>query len=112
MKSDSSTLNQTLVFLLVGSAFTMVYITQPVLPVIENEFAVNARTASLSVSMVIFGIAVANLPLTYSPIDIRSNPLSSRAESSWLQLAFFVRSPTASWFLSPRDLSRVFSFRR
>ena len=29
---------------------------------IENEFAIDARTASLSVSMVIFGIALANLP--------------------------------------------------
>jgi YNFM family putative membrane transporter len=62
MKTDSPRLTRTLVFLLVGSAFTTVYITQPVLPVIENEFAIDARTASLSVSTVIFGIALANLP--------------------------------------------------
>ena len=47
---------------LVAAAFTTVYITQPVLPVIQDEFAVDARTASLSISMVIFGIALANLP--------------------------------------------------
>jgi len=63
MKTDSQLSTQALVFFLVGSAFTTVYITQPVLPVIENEFAVDARTASLSVAMVIFGIAAANLPL-------------------------------------------------
>ena len=62
MKTDSQLSTQALVFFLVGSAFTTVYITQPVLPVIENEFAVDARTASLSVAMVIFGIAAANLP--------------------------------------------------
>jgi MFS transporter, YNFM family, putative membrane transport protein len=53
---------QVLVFSLVAAAFTTVYITQPVLPVIQDEFAVDARTASLSISMVILGIALANLP--------------------------------------------------
>ncbi len=62
METESQSLLQTLVFFLVATAFTTVYITQPVLPVIENEFAIDARTASLSVSMVIFGIALANLP--------------------------------------------------
>jgi YNFM family putative membrane transporter len=50
------------VFSLVATAFTTVYITQPILPVIQEEFAVDARTASLSVSLVILGIALANLP--------------------------------------------------
>lgn len=62
MRSGSQTTTQMLVFLLVATGFTVVYITQPVLPVIEEEFSVDARTASLSVSMVIFGIALANLP--------------------------------------------------
>lgn len=62
MKPAGPSSLQALVFSLVASAFTVVYITQPVLPVIEHEFAVDARAASLSVSMVIFGIAVANLP--------------------------------------------------
>lgn len=53
---------QAIVFLLVASAFTVVYITQPVLPVLEREFLLNARAASLSVSIVIFGIGLANLP--------------------------------------------------
>ena len=62
MQTDSHTLTQALVCFLVATAFTTVYITQPVLPVIESEFGIDARTASLSVSMVIFGIALANLP--------------------------------------------------
>jgi YNFM family putative membrane transporter len=62
VRTDSQLSIQVLVFSLVAAAFTTVYITQPVLPVIENEFGIDARTASLSVSMVIFGIALANLP--------------------------------------------------
>lgn len=59
----SSARIQMLVFATVGAAFTTIYITQPVLPVIQAEFAVNATYASLTVSAVIFGIALANLPL-------------------------------------------------
>jgi YNFM family putative membrane transporter len=62
MKTDSDSAVQLLVFSLVAAAFTTVYITQPVLPIIQSEFGVNARIASLSVSVVIFGIALANLP--------------------------------------------------
>jgi MFS transporter, YNFM family, putative membrane transport protein len=58
----SETAIQALVFLLVGTSFTVFYITQPVLPILEQEFAINPRTASLSISMVVFGIALANLP--------------------------------------------------
>jgi len=62
VKTASDITVQVLVFSLVAAAFTTVYITQPVLPIIQNEFGVNARIASLSVSVVIFGIALANLP--------------------------------------------------
>jgi MFS transporter, YNFM family, putative membrane transport protein len=62
VKPTSDITVQVLVFSLVAAAFTTVYITQPVLPIIQNEFAVDARIASLSVSVVIFGIALANLP--------------------------------------------------
>ena len=62
MKTESEVSLQALVFLLVATAFTTIYITQPVLPVIEKEFGIDAKWASLSVSVVIFGIALANLP--------------------------------------------------
>jgi len=53
---------QALVFSLVVAAFTNIYITQPVLPVLKTEFGVSEFQASLSVSAVILGIALANLP--------------------------------------------------
>ena len=62
MNTSSDVTIQVLVFSLVAAAFTTVYITQPVLPVIQDEFAVDPRTASLSISMVILGIALSNLP--------------------------------------------------
>src|SRR5262245_49410480 len=62
MNTSSDVTIQLLVFSLVAAAFTTVYITQPVLPVIQDEFAVDPRTASLSISMVVLGIALSNLP--------------------------------------------------
>jgi len=53
---------QALVFSLVAAAVSNVYITQPVLPVIQQEFGVSPSRASYTVSAVILGIALANLP--------------------------------------------------
>lgn len=62
MGSHNSIRLQALVFTLVAAGISNLYLTQPVLPVIQQEFAVSAPTASLTVSMVILGIALANLP--------------------------------------------------
>ena len=53
---------QLIVFALVSASFTHIYITQPVLPVLQNEFAADMVRISFTVSAVIFGIAVSNLP--------------------------------------------------
>lgn len=53
---------QAVVFLVVSAAFTTIYLLQPVLPVLQAEFGVNERTASATISVVILGIALANLP--------------------------------------------------
>ena len=53
---------QAVVFALVAAAFLTIYVTQPVLPILRAEFDVSAGTASLTVSAVVFGIALANLP--------------------------------------------------
>jgi YNFM family putative membrane transporter len=53
---------QVLVFSLVAAAISNVYLTQPVLPVIQREFGVSPSQASYTVSAVILGIALANLP--------------------------------------------------
>jgi MFS transporter, YNFM family, putative membrane transport protein len=53
---------QCIVFALVSASFTNVYITQPVLPILQSEFAVDMVLVSFSVSAVILGIAISNLP--------------------------------------------------
>jgi YNFM family putative membrane transporter len=53
---------QGLVCVLVAAALTNLYLPQPVLPVLAAEFGVNETTASLSISMAILGITLANLP--------------------------------------------------
>jgi MFS transporter, YNFM family, putative membrane transport protein len=62
MKTSTDAATQALIFSVVAAGFTTIYITQPVLPVIRDEFGVDVKTASLTVSMVILGIALANLP--------------------------------------------------
>ncbi|MFZ7125259.1 MAG: MFS transporter [Desulfobacterales bacterium] len=53
---------QTIVFALVSASIANLYITQPVLPVLQSEFGTDMVVASFSVSAVILGIAVSNLP--------------------------------------------------
>ena len=53
---------QITVFTLVSAAFTNIYITQPVLPVLQHEFSADMVVVSLTVSAVILGIACSNLP--------------------------------------------------
>jgi len=53
---------QALVFVLVAAGISTIYLTQPVLPILEREFGVNPSQASYTVSAVILGIALANLP--------------------------------------------------
>jgi MFS transporter, YNFM family, putative membrane transport protein len=62
MNDLSSFRLQLIVFALVAASFTNVYITQPVLPILQSEFALDLVLASFSVSAVIFGIALSNLP--------------------------------------------------
>jgi YNFM family putative membrane transporter len=50
------------VFFLVGATISTIYLTQPVLPVLRDEFGVSASQVSMTVSAVIFGIALATLP--------------------------------------------------
>lgn len=52
---------QAAVFCLVAAAFTTIYIPQPVLPVLQTEFKVDEKTASLAISVLIFGMALSNM---------------------------------------------------
>ncbi|MEJ2154083.1 MAG: MFS transporter [Desulfobacteraceae bacterium] len=53
---------QAIVFALVSAAFTTIYLLQPVLPVLQQEFGVDESHASLAISAVILGVALSNLP--------------------------------------------------
>ncbi|HVL02203.1 MAG TPA: MFS transporter, partial [Dongiaceae bacterium] len=53
---------QLVVFALVSAAFTNIYITQPVLPVLQQEFGVSSVVVSFTISAVVLGIAISNLP--------------------------------------------------
>ncbi len=53
---------QALVFALVSASFTTIYLLQPVLPVLQQEFGVDEKRASLAISAVILGVALSNLP--------------------------------------------------
>jgi YNFM family putative membrane transporter len=53
---------QTVVFALVGAAFANIYVTQPILSVLQGEFHATLLQVSFSVSAVLLGIAFANLP--------------------------------------------------
>lgn len=56
---------QSSVFGLVSAAFLNIYITQPVLPILQREFGADMVTVSLSVSAVVLGIAISTLPFGY-----------------------------------------------
>lgn len=53
---------QLVVFALVAASFTNIYITQPVLPVLQAEFSATTPQVSFTVAAVVLGIALANLP--------------------------------------------------
>lgn len=52
---------QVTVFALVSAAFTNIYLTQPILPVLQNVFGADMLTVSMTVSAVILGMALSNL---------------------------------------------------
>ena len=54
---------QFVVFLLAAAAFSTVYITQPVLPILSTEFGADPAQVSLTVSAVVLGIAISILPI-------------------------------------------------
>ena len=49
-------------FALVAAAFTNIYITQPVLPVLQIEFNTDTVMVAYTVAAVILGVAIATLP--------------------------------------------------
>ena len=75
MTDDSYVKLQIIVFALVSASFTNIYITQPVLPVLQNEFSADMVRVSLSVSAVILGIALSNLPFGFLADRLPIHPI-------------------------------------
>jgi len=66
---------QLIVFALVSASFTNIYITQPVLPVLRDEFATDMVLVSFSVSAVVLGIALSNLPFGFLADRLPIHPI-------------------------------------
>lgn len=74
--ADSSYLRlQIIVFSLVTASFTNIYITQPVLPVLRQEFAADMVLVSFTVSAVILGMALSNLPFGFLADRLPIHPI-------------------------------------
>ena len=66
---------QCIVFALVSASFTNIYITQPVLPVLQREFSTDMVLVSFTVSAVILGIAISNLPFGFLADKLPLRPI-------------------------------------
>lgn len=66
---------QALVFALVSASFTTIYLLQPVLPVLQQEFGVDEKKASYTISAVILGMALSNLPFGRMADRVRIKPI-------------------------------------
>ena len=66
---------QVIVFALVSASFTNIYLTQPVLPVLRQEFAADMVLVSFSVSAVILGMALSNLPFGFLADRLPIHPI-------------------------------------
>ncbi len=63
------------VFALVAASFANIYITQPILPVLQKEFSTDLVRVSFTVSAVIFGIAISNLPFGFLADRLPIHPI-------------------------------------
>lgn len=66
---------QVAVFALVSASFTNIYITQPILPVLQEEFKVNPVQVSMTVSIVILGIVISNLLFGFLADRVSIHPI-------------------------------------
>ena len=66
---------QLAVFSLVSAAFANIYITQPVLPILQQEFSADMVLISFTVSALILGIAMANLPFGFIADRLSIRPI-------------------------------------
>ena len=109
MARDPLSRLQWLVFALVSAVFTSVYIPQPVLPVLRQQFGVGEGAASLTVSAVVLGIALANLPFgaLADRLPIRPILLLGGLVVAAAGLASAL-APTLPWLVAARFVQGLF----
>jgi MFS transporter, YNFM family, putative membrane transport protein len=66
---------QLAVFSLVSASFLNIYIPQPILPVLQDEFGVTPVEVSMTVSIVILGIVISNLFFGYLADRVSIHPV-------------------------------------
>jgi len=66
---------QLIVFALVSASFANIYITQPILPVLQSEFSADMVLVSFTVSAVILGIVISNLPFGFLADKLPIRPI-------------------------------------
>jgi MFS transporter, YNFM family, putative membrane transport protein len=98
MNDSSSFRLQVIVFALVSASFTNIYITQPVLPVLQKEFGEGLVSVSFSVSIVILGIALSNLPFGFLADRLPIHPIIA-AGGVFVALGGFVCALTKDFWL-------------
>jgi len=75
MADDSRYRLQLIISCLVAASFTNIYITQPILPVLQDEFSADTVWVSFTVSAVILGIAISNLPFGFLADRLPIHPI-------------------------------------
>ncbi len=100
---------QLLVFALVAAVFTTVYIPQPVLPMLRQEFGVAEGVASRAVSAVVLGMALANLPFgaLADRLPIRRILLTGGLVVAAAGLASAL-APSLEWLVAARFVQGLF----
>jgi YNFM family putative membrane transporter len=95
---------QAAVFLLVSAAFTTIYLLQPVLPVLQAEFGVSERAASTTISAVILGIALANLPFGRLADAVAIHPIIAVSGAAVAAAGLFCAVVRDLWWLAAARL--------
>jgi len=108
--TDSALLRlQLAVFALVSACFTNIYITQPVLPVLQQEFNASAVTVSFTISAVVLGIALANLPFGILADRLPIRPIIMIGASAMLVGGLVcIFTDQLWWLISGRFLQGLF----
>lgn len=108
--TDASLLRlQLAVFALVSACFTNIYITQPVLPVLQQEFNASSITVSFTVSAVVLGIALANLPFGVLADRLPIKPIIAVGTVSILMGSLIcILTEDLNWLIGGRFLQGLF----